>query len=183
MADYKLIVDRCARGDAKSQRLLYDLLKTRVMGICYRYGGSAEMAADIFQDTMVKVFRNIKKGQKVDSFMAWVTRITVNTAIDYTRRKKPQLFAEVEDISEVDITDQQASTIEKMQAHELLELLHELPLAQMQVFNLYMIEGFSHREIACKIGVAESSSRVLLSRAKIRLIELLSKLELHEKAS
>ncbi len=183
MADYKLILDRCAKGDAKSQRLLYDLLKGKVMGICYRYGGSTEVAADIFQDTMVKVFRNIREAQNVDSLIAWVTRITVNTAIDYTRRKKPQLFAEIEDLSEVDITDQEASIIEQMQAHELLELLRELPLAQMQVFNLYMIEGFSHGEIAIKIGVAESSSRVLLSRAKGRLIELLSKIKLHEKAS
>ncbi|MEQ9297086.1 MAG: sigma-70 family RNA polymerase sigma factor [Cyclobacteriaceae bacterium] len=181
MTNYSTLVQKCTEGDVRSQRQFYELLKGKVMGICYRYSKTTEDANDIFQDTMVKVFNNMGEALVVDSVIAWVVRITVNTAIDHTRKRRPKPFIEVDHSDTVEMTDKEASVIEKMETTEILAFLKQLPESQMHVFNLYMIEGYSHREIGMKLGIAESSSRVLLSRAKQHLIQLLSTRQVYER--
>lgn len=181
MTNYSTLVQKCTEGDVRSQRQFYELLKGKVMGICYRYSKTTEDANDIFQDAMIKVFNHMGEALEVDSVIAWVVKITINTAIDHTRKRRPILLAELDPTDTIEMTDKEASVIEKMEATEILTLLRQLPESHRCVFNLYMIEGYSHREIAMKLGIAESSSRVLLSRAKRHLIQLLSIRQVYER--
>ncbi len=175
------LLERCAHKDPLAQRDLFDLLNGKVMGICCRYSSSQDEAEDIFQESMIKVFRQIEQKATVDNFFAWASRLTINTAIDHYHQRKSEALVDLEEARDVHFSENDAHNLDRMSADEIIELLSILPQNQRIVFNLHMVEGFSHREIAGKLNLAESSSRVLLTRAKRKLISVLKKNEVHEK--
>ncbi|MEQ9426936.1 MAG: RNA polymerase sigma factor [Cyclobacteriaceae bacterium] len=175
-------IKKCREGNEKAQRQFYDLAKGKMMGICVRYTKHSSEANDIFQDAMMKVFKNIQQTNYIDNVMGWVNRIVVNTAIDHYKKRSTAMFVDIEEAGSCEFDEGQVSIIEKMEADQVLEMLKQLPENHQIVFNLYMIEGYSHEEIAKHLSIAVSSSRVLLTRAKKKLIELLKKTELsHER--
>lgn len=177
MTDISRLIEKCAKGHSKSQRELYDLLKGRLMGVCLRYNAHEEEANDVFQEAMIRIFNNIHKARKVDNVMAWANRITCNVAIDFYKRKTARMMVSIDESEKAEFTYDEIDVIGQMSVEEILGILHELPPNYRLVFNLYVIEGYSHKEIADRLEMAESTSRVLLTRAKKRMIELLKKTE------
>ncbi len=177
MADISDLIEKCARGHSKSQRKLYDLLKGRLMGICLRYNSNQDEANDVFQEAMIRIFHNIHKARKVDNVLAWASRITCNVAIDCYKKKRIGVMVSIDESDSTEFTDDDIDIIGQMSVEEILGILHELSPNYRLVFNLYVIEGYSHKEIADQLEIAESTSRVLLTRAKRRMIELLKKTE------
>ena len=175
--DLNDLVRRCIKGDSRSQKELYNLLKGRLMGVCLRFNPNQDEANDIFQEAMIRVFKNIKKARKVDSVIAWATRITSNVAIDMYRRKRAAVMVSLDDSQVAEFTSKELDAIRRLELEELLGLIQMLPPNYRIVFNLYLIDGYSHKEIASRLEIAESTSRALLTRAKRRMIELLKKTE------
>lgn len=135
------------------------------------YAKSRDIASEITNDTFLKVFDSLHKSEGKPSPKTWIRRICVNTAIDYYRRNK-KFQNHIEADGDTAVFDQLYAP-DQMSYEELLRLIHHLPEDHQLVFNLYEVEGYSHREIAERLEITESSSRVYLTRAKTRLRHLI----------
>ena len=146
------------------------------MGICMRYAKSVDEAEDILQDGFIKVFANIHKYQPFGSFEGWVSRIFVNTAIEYYRQRKKFLLADIEmENAEFTVSE---SVLDSMAAEEILNLMSKMPDGYRMVFNMYAIEGYSHKEIAEELNISVGTSKSQYSRSRAYLQNLI---ELNEK--
>ncbi len=142
------------------------------MGISLSYSKDKMLADEITNDSFIKFFGSIKKFDDFQSVKAWLRRITVNTAIDYFRKQKK--FKNQTDISEETSVFHEVNALQDLAFQDILNLLNLLSEDHKMVFNLYEIEGYSHKEIGEKLGLTESSSRVYLARAKAQLRDFVS---------
>lgn len=166
------LIRACIRQERWAQQLLYEEYYSRMMGLCLRYAGSQDEALDILHEGFIKVFNHIGKYQPGTSLSAWIRRIIVNTAIDYYRRS---IRRRTEDIEQAyDLSSNDADAISQCTEQEILEAIQRLSPAYRAVFNLYIIEGYSHREIADLLNITESTSRSNLVKARIKLQALLT---------
>ena len=156
---------QCQQYDAQSQRELYDLFKTKVMGICRRYTANKEEAEDVFQEAFIKVFQNIKQVHDVEHLEQWIWRIAVNTAISYYHKNKRHIHAEERNGYHLENEDYEL-ILSHFTDEMLVDMINELPEGYRLVFNLYVIEGYSHAEIADLLHISEVTSRSQLNRAK-----------------
>ncbi len=141
------------------------------MGIGRSYVKSEDLAQEITQDTFLKFFDTVGKLNEETLLKPWLRRIAVNTAIDYYRKNRKFRFQEeIEGHSLLQINE---NALDQLGYEEILKLLHQLPEDQSLVFKLYEVEGYSHKEIAEKLAITESSSRVYLTRAKQKLRQLI----------
>jgi RNA polymerase sigma factor (sigma-70 family) len=140
------------------------MYKRRFYAICMRYTHDMAEAEDILQDGFVKIFKSIDRFTRAGSFEGWMKRIIVNTAIEYFR-KRTNLYSitEFEYAESVSYNEQ---TIENIAAGDILKLIQELPIGYRTVFNLYAIEGFSHKEIGDMLEISEGTSKSQLARAR-----------------
>ena len=149
-------IELCRKGDRSAQKVLFDILAPKMYPVCIRYVGDRETAQDILQDGFVTLFSKLGSYKGEGSFEGWARRIFINTALMYLRKK---------DALKTDIADQMSN----MGYQELMKLVTSLPAGFRTVFNLYVIEGYSHKEIAELLGITETTSRTQLSRARIWL--------------
>jgi RNA polymerase sigma-70 factor (ECF subfamily) len=167
-------IEGCRQNKPKSQEMLYKHYYGYAMSICLQYGKNSDEAAEILNDAFFKVFTKISLFENGNSFKGWLRRIVVNTAIDYYRKHNKNLHINIEDIAppEQDIS---VDALSQLSAENILSMLQQLPENQRMVFNLFEIEGYSHEEIAEKLGTSSSVSRSHLCRAKQKLRQLLEK--------
>ena len=163
--DLKEIIEGCQKGKPASQKVLYDTFAPKMYGVCLQYCKDHTEAEDCLQEGFIKVFNNIKKYRFEGSFEGWMRRIMVNTTIESFRKKKPE--SSFEDMTlikiEDDIVDEEANEITE---EEILEIIKELPPKYRMVFNLYVLEGLSHKEISEILDISEGTSKSNLSRAR-----------------
>jgi RNA polymerase sigma-70 factor (ECF subfamily) len=142
--------------------------------VCFRYCKNREEAEDVVQEGFIKVFKNISSFKFEGSFEGWIRRIMVNTAIEFLRKQKQsKIFDDIEEVyvhpeSNYDATSQ-------LSEKELLTMVHSMPMGYRTVFNMYAIEGYSHKEIAEALGISEGTSKSQLAKAKAHLRDLLHK--------
>ena len=168
----KDIVKACARKERWAQKIIYENYYGKMMGVCLRYSNNSEDALDILHEGFIKVFKHITRYQPNTSLNAWIRRIMVNTAIDYYRKTVRRRTEDLDTAYEISTKD--ADAISQASEKEILQAVQELSPAYRTVFNLYVIEGYSHREIGEKLGITESTSRSNLVKARIKLKETLS---------
>ena len=166
------LIQACVRRERWAQKVLYETYYRQMMGVCLRYASDEEEALDILHEGFIKVYRHIKKYQPGTSLTAWVRRIMVNTAIDYYRKNMRRRTEDIEQAYDLSSTD--ADAISQCSEQEILAAIQELTPAYRAVFNLYIIEGYSHREIADMLNITESTSRSNLVKARLKLKEMLS---------
>lgn len=169
------LFEGCRRGDRKAQENLYKTLASRMMGICMRYAKDTFEAEDVLQMGFVKVFQKISDFRGEGSFEGWIRRIMVNTAIESYRKNLRNL--NLVDIGEVYDQPQNTFDMSVLELKDLLKLVQQLPNGYRLVFNLYVIEGYSHKEIANQLGITEGASKSQLSRARAILKEKIIKME------
>lgn len=174
----KELAGLCAESDIKAQEMLYTRYAARVYALCYRYVSIEEDARDLMHDVMISVFRNIHKFRwsGEGSLGGWIIRIAVNMSIDRLRKGKRLKLSHTDSaaLDRIASTEEQsADSLMDVPAAVLLEMVAALPDVQRTVFNLYCLDGFSHKEIARMLGIAENSSSSALSRAKNCLKELI----------
>ena len=169
----KQLIDKCLLGDRNAQRTLYELYSNKMMGVCMRYCKDKEKAKDLLHDGFLKVYTHLDGFEGKGSFEGWMRRIMVNTALEFLRKKNDEGYNL--DIEEAfTLTSSDYGALEMMQADELLKVIQKLPDTYRTTFNLFVIEGYSHKEIADSMKITESSSRVYLTRAKQMIQQMLS---------
>ena len=165
----------CKQGDRKAQEALYKQLSAKMMGVCMRYTANRTDAEDILQMGFVKMFQKISDFKNEGSFEGWVRRIMVNTAIELYRKNARSLhMVELEGVVEVD----DANALSQLAVKDLMQLVQNLPDGYRVVFNLYAIEGYSHKEIAETLNIDEGTSRSQLAKSRKALQAMLNNLNL-----
>ena len=166
------LVQACIRKERWAQKILYEEFYRKMMGVCLRYANNEDEALDILHEGFIKVFKHIGKYQAGTSLVAWIRRIMVNTAIDYYRKA---IRRRTEDLDQAfQISTQEADAVSQCTVEEILAAVRDLSPAYRAVFNLYVIEGYSHREIADMLDITESTSRSNLVKARVKLKETLT---------
>lgn len=169
------LLEGCKRGERKCQEHLYKMQASRMMGVCMRYAKDRFEAEDMLQMGFVKVFQKIKEFRGEGSFEGWIRRIMVNNAIEIYRKNQRALT--LVDIDEVYDEPQVTFDMNGLETKDLLRLIQQLAAGYRVVFNMYIIEGYSHKEIAETLGISEGASKSQLSRARSILKEKLNKME------
>ena len=147
--DETQLINGCRKGDRLAQKELYERYSRKMMGVCLRYVNDRETARDLLQDGFVKVFTSMDSYSGIGSFEGWMRKIFVNCALEYLR--KSDVLRESTDLDNT---------------AELMQLVQELPAGFRTVFNLFAIEGYSHKEISDMLNITESTSRSQFTRAK-----------------
>lgn len=159
------LIDSCIKGDRASQKALYDRLAPRMFPVCIRYIGDRVLAEDVLQDGFITLFGKLKDFKGEGSFEGWARRIFVTTALMSLRKKDALKMSEELDTAR----GMKAETVSQVQSlgyKELMALVMSLPPGFRTVFNLYSIEGYSHKEIGEMLGISEATSRSQLQRAR-----------------
>jgi RNA polymerase sigma-70 factor (ECF subfamily) len=171
------IIEGCARHDRRAQKELYDRYSRLLLGVCMRYAIDRAEAEDILQDSFLKIFFNIKDYSGTGSFIGWMRKVAVNTAIThYHKNLKFKYHIDIDEYVSVEtgVTDFNADSFT---ASELLNVLNELPAGYRMVFNLYAVEGYKHKEIAEMLGIDTNTSKSQYSRARAVIRDKLEKLD------
>lgn len=172
MTEQELIAG-CINEDRKCQEELFRRYAGKMLAMCLRYTRHQMEAEDIVQEAFIKIFDRLEQYQSKGSFEGWIRRITVNIALKKTQRKSFQNeLLGVEDYQDIHVDPK---VYEKLNEEEMIALIRELPDGYRTIFNLYVIEGYSHKEIADLIGVQESTSRSQLVKARKMLQGLVMK--------
>lgn len=170
MGDLDEIIKSCLKGERKSQSLLYHIFCKKMFGVCLRYAKNKEEAEDLLQEGFIKIFTKLHQFENKGSFEGWMRRIIINTILERFRQNN-FLYA----ITNLEAVSEEASYetgFEDFAAGDLLNYIQKLPAGYKMVFNLYAIEGYSHKEIAEMLGITEGTSKSQLSRSR----ELLQKM-------
>ena len=155
------------------QEEMYRRFSPRMYAVCLRYAGNAEEAEDILQEGFIKIFKKLDSFRGEGSFEGWVRRIFVNTAIEQFRRKR--YLQPVTEREENTIEGKSLSALDGLAEKDILALIKELSPGYRTVFNMYVVEGYTHKEIADMLGISEGTSKSQLSRAKVILQEMVKK--------
>jgi RNA polymerase sigma factor (sigma-70 family) len=170
--DEQDFIHACIAKDGIALKKLYEDHYPIMFPICRRYANNEQDALDILHDGFIKVFKNIDKYQVGTSLTAWIKRVMVNTSIDYYRRETRRRSVDIDDA--VSIASDNPDALSNISAEEIISLLQHLSTAYRSVFNLYVIEGYSHKEVADLLDITESTSRSNLVKARTKLKELLA---------
>ena len=168
-------LDKAKAGDRRAQKAIYDLLAPKMFAVCLRYMGNREQAEDVLQDGFVALFSKLGSYLGEGSFEGWARKIFVNTALMSLR--KHDVLRQSEDVDAArNMVGDTPSATDDIGYKELLKYISELPPGFRVVFNMYVIEGYSHKEIAEQLGIGEATSRSQLQRARLMLQERLRKI-------
>ena len=173
--DFQLI-DSCIKGDRAAQKVLYDRLAPRMFPVCIRYVGDREQAEDILQEGFITLFTRLDTYKGDGSFEGWARKIFVTTALMELRRKDALKMSDDLEMARGMKTD----TVTQLQSigyKDLMKLITQLPPGFRTVFNMYAIEGYSHKEIGEILGISETTSRTQLSRARLWLQNRIKEIE------
>lgn len=169
------LISKCLKNDIHAQKQLYDKYAATMMTVCMRYVKDKQIAQDILQDGFVKLFAKIHTYSGSGSFTGWMKKIFVNTALEFLRKNDVLKYGTNIDDA-YDIANRDETVVEKISADELMKCIMELPDGFRTVFNMFAIEGYSHAEIAEKLGIQEGTSRSQYARARIILQQKILKL-------
>lgn len=173
-SDERQIISLCIKGDRIAQKKLYDRLAPKMLAVCLRYMGTQDAAADVLQDGFVTLFSKLEMYSGEGSFEGWARKVFVNTALMSLR--KNDILKQADDIELAwGLSSEEATAIENVGYKELLGMIAKLPPGFRTVFNMYVIEGYSHKEIAESLGISEATSRSQLLRARAMLQDWIRK--------
>ena len=169
MTEIKNIIKGCLNGDRRDKELLYRRHAAKLYAVCLQYSGNDEEARDILQEGFIKIFENLVHYKHEGSFEGWMRRIVVNTALEKYRNRH-NLYR-VDDIDTIPEQDAEPDNMDYsgLGVSDLLDIIRELPPKYRMVFNLYAIEGYSHKEISKMVNISEGTSKSNLSRARVIL--------------
>ena len=175
------LIEGCRAGDRASQKELYTMLKDYAMKICYRYQNNLEQVEEIMNEGFIKLFKNIHQFEEsrhtdiLASLKGWFKRILVNTCIDHYRKNASYINGQMLSEDTENIADRQESGLDILSYKEIIEAIRLLSPPYRTVFNLFVIEGLTHEEIASQLGISIGSSKSNLSKARENLRKILIK--------
>lgn len=165
------LINGCIDGDPAMQRALYDRFSSKMYGVCLRYAGNVNDGNDLLQEGFIKVYKNLAKFRREGSFEGWIRRIFVNTCIEQFRKKVKSY--NITEAQENTVEDKELDAIDILNAKDMMQMINELPPGYKTIFNLYVVEGYSHKEIADMLQISEGTSKSQLARSKGALKKIL----------
>ena len=168
-----ILIKGCMKGDRESQKMLYKHYYGYAMSVCVRYAHSVEEAQEIMNDGFLKVFTKINQYDPNRSFKGWLRRIMINTAIDYFRSNKNHYNHQ--EIEQAEGEQEKEDILRDLSYNEIIALVQKLSPGYRTVFSLYVIEGYTHEEIAEKLDINVGTSKSNLSKARANLRSMLAK--------
>ena len=170
------LIESCKKGNRAAQKILYDRLASRMFPVCMRYIGDRTAAEDVLQDGFVTLFTRLESYKGEGSFEGWARRIFVTTALMSLRKKDAlKMSDELETVR--GMKTETTSQLQNIGYKELMKVVTSLPPGFRTVFNMYAIEGYSHKEIAEMLGISETTSRTQFSRARVWLQKKIKEIE------
>lgn len=160
------LVEQCLRGDHSAFELIYKMLSPKMYAVSLRYTHHDQDAQDVLQEAFIRIYKNLGQFKFNGSFEGWCRRIVSNTAIEALRKKGRIKESSTEVLPELPIDPK---SFEKLKYEDLMKLVRELPDGYRSVFNMYVIDGYSHKEIGEMLGVTESTSKTQLYKARLAL--------------
>ena len=160
----------CARGDEKARHELYTRYAAYLFALCIRYVGDRELARDLMHDAMIKIFDSVGKYKPTGSLKSWCGRVAVNMVIDHLRKSRRLETVSIDQTQEK-IPEPQNEEIAKIPKTELMRMVGQLPETKRVIFNLFCVEGYSHKDIAEMLNIKEKTSSSLLFKARAQLAE------------
>jgi RNA polymerase sigma factor (sigma-70 family) len=167
------LIQGCINGERRMQEELYSRFAPKMYAVCLRYAGKAEEAEDILQEGFIKIFKKLSSFRGEGSFEGWIRRVFVNTSIEHFRRKN--YLQPVTEKEESTIEGKYLSVLDNLAEKDIMNLVQELSPGYRTVFNLYVVEGYTHKEIGDMLGISEGTSKSQLSRAKVILQDMVRK--------
>ncbi len=167
------LINGCIEGNRRMQEELYRRFSPRMYAVCLRYAGNTEEAEDILQEGFIKIFKKLDSFRNEGSFEGWIRRIFVNTAIEHFRRKR--YLQPVTEKEENTLEGNYLSVLDNLAERDIMELVQQLSPGYRTVFNMYVVEGYTHKEIGDMLGISEGTSKSQLSRAKVILQDMVRK--------
>jgi RNA polymerase sigma-70 factor (ECF subfamily) len=170
-------VDASRMGNSRAQHKLFKHFYSKAMGICMRYAGSTDEAADMLNEGFLKVFSNLDKYENTGSFEAWLKKVMCNAALDYRRKYDHGVsFVDIDEVPDGQMTDHHLNeAISKISSHELVSLIQLLPPTTRTVFNMFVFEGYSHNEISQQLNISVNTSAWHVNSARNQLKTAISK--------
>jgi len=169
------LMEGCKAGDRKMQEMLYKQTASKMLAVCMRYAKDRMEAEDVLQMGYIKIFQKVKEYRGEGSFEGWIRRIMVNTAIESYRKNLRSLS--IVPIEDAYGQPSQGFDFSSLGMQDLLKVIQKLADGYRMVFNMYIIEGYSHKEIAETLGISEGASKSQLSRARAILQQEIIKME------
>ncbi|MBR1873188.1 MAG: sigma-70 family RNA polymerase sigma factor [Bacteroidales bacterium] len=169
------LINACRKGDRSSQKRLYDSLAPKMFALCLRYMGRRDEAEDVLQDGFVTLFSKLDSFSGEGSFEGWARKIFVNTALMSLRKRDALKMSDDLDTAR-SLSTPSPSQLQNIGYKELLGLVADLPAGYRTVFNMFVVEGYTHKEIAQHLGISEATSRSQLQRARMLLQEKIGRL-------
>jgi len=171
----ELLVNKCLEKDPMAQKLFYETYSRKMMGVCLRYSKDKYEAQDILQMGFIKVFEKLDMYKSSGSLEGWIRRVIVNTALDNIRKNKK--FDDNVEMEKVDYQLQidTENGLDELKAQDLLKIIQGIPTGFRTVFNLYAIEGYTHKEIAEQLNISVNTSKSQYSRARAYLQKIIIK--------
>ncbi len=163
------VIEAAVRKEKWAQKMIYEEFFGGMMGICLRYARDEQEAMDILHDSFIKIFKNISKYSPNTSLRAWIKRIVINNCIDHYRKMARKRTEDLDTAYAVQTND--PTPIDNLSEQEILACIQELPPSYRTIFNMYVVEGYSHKEIGKTLGITESTSRSNLVKARAKLKE------------
>lgn len=164
------LIAACHRNERAAQQKLYDIYGSFIFGIIRRYTNDNHIAQEIQSDAFYRIFTKLEQYRFEGAFEGWIRRIAVNAIADYFRRQPPETTPIAEETTDI-VTHAEVDGLSKLAYQELLAMIHELPLVQRTVFNLFVFEQYSHKEIAALLNISDNNSRWQINDARRRLKE------------
>ena len=164
------LAKQCARGDDKARKELYMRYAGFLYALCLRYVGDRELARDLMHDGIIKVFDTIGKYRPEGSLKSWVSRVTVNLVIDHIRKSQKFQTVSLEEKQER-LPEPEKEEMRLVPKKELMKMVTRLPETKRVIFNLFCVEGYSHKDIATMLGIKEKTSSSLLFKARMQLAD------------
>jgi RNA polymerase sigma factor (sigma-70 family) len=177
MSENIKLIKQCQKGSNKAFDDLINQYSGLIYGICLRYCKNKYDADDLLQECLVTIIEKIKSFRFEGSFEGWIKRLSVNTAINYLRTKNKRMFDDIDDNINTGGVNADENVFSKMNAEEIIKLINQLPEGYRTVFNMHVIDGYKHVEIAEMLNITDSTSRSQYKKARELLIKKV--LELH----
>lgn len=174
----KNLVLKCKQQDKKAQETLYRMFSPKFFVLCLKYSSSYEQAKDSLHDGFIKIFQNISKYNERGSFEGWMTRVIINNALREYQNKS--IFIKIEEEYFEELENEVESEEEELSFDFLMKLIQELPSQYRVVFNLFAMDGYSHKEISKMLNISEGTSKSNLARARKKLKENIEAYKLSE---
>jgi len=177
------LIRGCINGERRMQEELYNRFSGKMYAVCLRYAGNGNDAQDILQDGFVKIYKNLDRFRGEGSFEGWIRRIFVNTAIEHLRRKT--YLTPIAEREENTIPYKEKTALDRLGEKDIMALISQLSPGYRTVFNLYVVEGYTHKEIGDILGISEGTSKSQLARARMilqdKVVELLDERDRRKK--